>query len=111
MSCGVGHRCGLDLVFFWLWCRLATVAPIGHLAWEPPCTEGVGLKRFKKKEKKKELYFTASSRTCLSEQLCFVFKGFPASNIFSIIMKIINPADPLKGNQGLVGVRTSNKKI
>ena len=28
MSCGVGGRCGLDLAFLWLWCRLAAVAPI-----------------------------------------------------------------------------------
>ena len=28
----VGHRCGLDLVFLWLWRRLAVAA----LAWELP---------------------------------------------------------------------------
>ena len=37
MSCGVGHRRGLDLTLLWLWCRLAAVAPIRPLAWEPPC--------------------------------------------------------------------------
>ena len=26
MSCGVGHRHGLDLVLLWLWCRLAATA-------------------------------------------------------------------------------------
>ena len=36
MSCGVGHRCGLALALLWLWCRLATAAPIRPLAWEPP---------------------------------------------------------------------------
>ena len=25
-----------DLVLLWLWCRLAAIAPIGTLAWEPP---------------------------------------------------------------------------
>ena len=25
-----------DLVLLWLWCRLAAVAPIGPLSWEPP---------------------------------------------------------------------------
>ena len=35
MSCGIGHRCGLNLVWLCLW--LASVAPIGPLAWEPPC--------------------------------------------------------------------------
>ena len=36
MSCGVGHGCGLDLAFLWLWHRLAATAPIRLLAWEPP---------------------------------------------------------------------------
>ena len=49
MSCGVGHRHGLDLVLLWLWCRPAAAAPIGPLAWEPPCATGVALKRKKKK--------------------------------------------------------------
>ena len=47
MSCGVGHSCGLDQVFLWLWCR-----PIWPLAWEPPCASGAALKRQKKKKKK-----------------------------------------------------------
>ena len=28
----------------WLWRRLAAVAPIGPLAWEPPYAEGAALK-------------------------------------------------------------------
>ena len=47
VSCGVGHRCGSDLLFLWLWCRLGAVAPIGPLAWEPPYAAGVALKRQK----------------------------------------------------------------
>ena len=43
MSCGVGHRCGLDQVLPWLWCRLAAAALILPLAWEPPYL-GVALK-------------------------------------------------------------------
>ena len=54
MSCGVGHRRGSGLVLLWLWCRLAAVAPIGPLAWEPPCAAGADLKRQKKKKKKKK---------------------------------------------------------
>ena len=54
MSCGVGHRCGSDLVFFWLWCRLATVAPIGHLAWEPPYAPGAALKKTKRQKTNKQ---------------------------------------------------------
>ena len=28
MSCGVGHRCGLDPVWLWLWCRPAATSLI-----------------------------------------------------------------------------------
>ena len=53
MSSGVGRRHGSDLGLLWLRCRPAAVAPIGPLAWEPPCAEGVALKRKEKKKKKK----------------------------------------------------------
>ena len=43
-SCGVGRRCGSDLVLLWLWCRGAAVALIRLLAWEPPYAMGVALK-------------------------------------------------------------------
>ena len=36
VSCGVGRRCGSDLVLLWLWHRLAAIALIGPLAWESP---------------------------------------------------------------------------
>ena len=55
--CGVGRRCGLDLVLLWLWGRLAAVAPIWPLGWEPPYAAGVALKRQKKKKKKEEYYW------------------------------------------------------
>ena len=48
MSYGVGHRSSLDPVWLWLWHRLAAVAPIQPLAWEPPCAAGVALKSKKK---------------------------------------------------------------
>ena len=44
MSCGVGHRCGSDTTLLWLWHRLAAVALIGPLAWEPPRATGAALK-------------------------------------------------------------------
>ena len=43
VSC-VGYRHGSDPALLWLWCRLATVAPILPLAWELPYS----LKRKKK---------------------------------------------------------------
>ena len=54
MSCGIGHRWGLDLVLLWLWHRLVAVAPIKPLAWEPPHIAGAALERQKTKEKKKK---------------------------------------------------------
>ena len=36
MSCGVGCRRSLDPELLWLWYRLAAVALIRPLAWEPP---------------------------------------------------------------------------
>ena len=44
MSCGVGHRLGLDLVLLWLWHRLVATAPVQPLAWELPYAAGVALK-------------------------------------------------------------------
>ena len=41
VSCGVGHRCGSDLVLQWLWHRLAAIAPIRPLTWELPHAAGV----------------------------------------------------------------------
>ena len=52
MSCGVGHREGLDPALLWLWCRLAT----GALNWPPAgeisCAMGEAQKRQKKKKRK-----------------------------------------------------------
>ena len=56
VSCGVGRRHSLDLVWLWLW--PAAVAPIGPLALEPPYAVGAALKRQKiKKEKKNPLMY------------------------------------------------------
>ena len=55
MSCGAGHRLGLDLawLWLWLWCRPAAAAPISPLTWEPPYAVGAALKRQKKYKNKK----------------------------------------------------------
>ena len=47
MSCGVGRRRGSDLAWLWPWCRLAAVALIQPLAWEPPYAVGVAIKKKK----------------------------------------------------------------
>ena len=54
MSCGVGLRHSSDPVLLLLWCRLATTALIGPLAWEHPYAVGAALKRQKDKKKKKK---------------------------------------------------------
>uniref|UniRef100_A0A4X1V528 non-specific serine/threonine protein kinase n=1 Tax=Sus scrofa TaxID=9823 RepID=A0A4X1V528_PIG len=41
-------------MLLWLWPRLAAVAPIPPLAWEPPYATGAALKRQKDKKKKKK---------------------------------------------------------
>ena len=61
MSCGVGHRYGLDLVLLWLCLRLAAVALIRPLAWELPYAAGVALKRQKQKKKHTNLLSTSKS--------------------------------------------------
>ena len=51
MSCGKGHRSDSDPTLLWLWNRPVAIAPIGLLAWEPPCAESAALKRQKRKKK------------------------------------------------------------
>ena len=52
MSCGVGHRCGSNLVLLGLWHRPEATALIRPLAWELPYAASVVPKRQDKKEKK-----------------------------------------------------------
>ena len=55
MSCGLGHRCGSGPELLWLWCRLAPVALIRPLAWEPLYAAGAALEKTKKeREREKE---------------------------------------------------------
>ena len=56
MSCSVGCRCGLDPALLWLWHRLAAIAPIPPLAWEPPYAAGVA-QEMAKRQKKKKVHF------------------------------------------------------
>ena len=55
MSCiSVGHRCGLDPVLLWLWCRPVTTAPIRPLDWETLYAVGAALEMAKKNKKTKK---------------------------------------------------------
>ena len=57
VSCDLGRRCSSDSVLLWLWCRPAAVALIWSLAWEPPYTAGVALKKKQQQQKKKQKNF------------------------------------------------------
>ena len=54
VSCGVGHRLGLDPEFLWLWLlyRWRSTALIRPLAWETPYVVGVALEKAKKQKNK-----------------------------------------------------------
>ena len=54
MSCGVGHRLGLDPELLWLCHRSVAMAPIRPLAWEPSYPAGAALKSKKKKRKERK---------------------------------------------------------
>ena len=51
MNCGTGRTSVLDPELLWLWCGPTAVAPIGPLAWKPPCAVGAALKMKKKSNK------------------------------------------------------------
>ena len=53
MSCGVGHRHGLELVLLWLWCRLGAAALVQSLAWELPHATDAALKSQKEEKERK----------------------------------------------------------
>ena len=43
-----------DLALLWLWHRLAALAPIRPIAWEPPCATCAALKKTKDKKRKQK---------------------------------------------------------
>ena len=49
VSCGIGHRCGLDPTQLWLWHRPVAAALIRLLAWELSYATSAALKKKKKK--------------------------------------------------------------
>ena len=72
MSCGVGLKHSSDPELLWPWHRLAAVALIPPLAWEPPCAVGAALKRQEEKKKKEvgRVQLDGVMRMCIG-------KGFP----------------------------------
>ena len=92
LSCGVDHRCGSDPAWLWLGCRPAAVAPVGPLAWEPPCAMGAGLKSKKLKKKKKECLIDSGSpvRYCLQDELVIPRPGDSDPSSFCAQLGIIS---------------------
>ena len=71
MSCGVSQRRGSDLALLWLWRRLAAIAPIRPLAWEPPDATNAALKRQNNNNNKKLCY----SLEALDLTISLLFSG------------------------------------
>jgi len=70
MSCGVGCRCSSDPVLLWLWHRLAAVASIQPLVWEPPYAVGAALRdKQTDKQKKNKKKFHESKNVRLRNAL------------------------------------------
>ena len=82
MSCGVGHRCGLDLALLWFWHRPVATATIRPLAWEPPYAMGVVLKGQKTKKKKKSVPCLYTNNEILEKEYksTMLFKTAPPKN-------------------------------
>ena len=78
----VGCRHSLDSVLLWLWYRLAAVALIRPLAWEPPYAAAAALKRQKKIflilsiSLKKNLCINSALKMKLSIKMPFVLLKF-----------------------------------
>ena len=76
MSCDIDCRRCLDLTLLWLWCSMATEAPIRPLAWETPYAAGAALKKKKKIQKAKtiqKMNITDLSRDSLDPFFFFYF--------------------------------------
>ena len=54
ISCGIGHKCGLNPVLLWLWHKPTATVPIRPLAREPPYAVGAALKKQKTNNNKKK---------------------------------------------------------
>ena len=75
MSCRIGCRRGSGPALLWLWCRLAAVAPIRPLAWEPPYATGAALKK------------TKGKKNCYLFAKCQYQRDKPLSHMFTDLHK------------------------
>ena len=86
----------------WLWYRLAAVAPIRPLAWEPPYAAGAALKREKTKKKKNltavaqfatEVQVRSPARHCGLKIWCCHSHGIRAGGKFYVKTFLVLPSD------------------
>ena len=94
MSCGVGHRRGLDPELLWLWCRLEATALFQPLAWELPYAMGMALKRQNKKQKtqqihEKTFHFLGCSECCSGKGNLTTFLLLPFSFLFIFYLFVL----------------------
>ena len=71
------HRCGLDLVLLWSWCRLEATAPIRPLTWELQIYCGYDPRKIKKQNKKhlpEDTFFYVISRYFQNQTLTKAFR-------------------------------------
>ena len=76
MSCGVGCRRGSDPALLRLWRKPVAVAPIGPLAWESPCADGVALEQAKRQKNKQ----TNKQNQCINEEIKREIKKYLKTN-------------------------------
>ena len=69
VSCGVGHRRGLDPALLWLWRRPVATALTRPLAWEPPYAERAALEKEKKRKKEIIPLTNVETRQSIGENL------------------------------------------
>ena len=79
----IGHRCGLDLMLPWLWCRPATASLIQSLNQKFPYTTSVPVKKEK---------IIQIKTKCDHRNLCFTvvkYLSFTNSQCSFIIFKVL----------------------
>ena len=89
MSCGVGCRRGSDPALLWLWCRLAAIAPIRPLAWEPPYAMGAAQEMAKRQKKKKKIISLFTDHNPVRRQLFILLYKFISEN-FEVQSDLLN---------------------
>ena len=87
MSCGVGHRRGLDPALLCLWCRPAAAAQIRPLAWDPPYATGAALQKTTTTTKDITRFETGSDSQVYNLVTVLGFPCYPSKLLHSSSLK------------------------